>query len=324
MYSYISKAHGFRLFSSGYLNQLPLILPSAYSEFISTTHQDYFRSNSNVYGDFGELTLKLRDISKSVVDLYLSKIAIFLEWVEKYSLESKYVNLASHHNIPNDIINYYLNDYLIGVKGKGSQSVSQHLSALKSYYNYLESIGFSTRQNIFIKPKYKEKSRMNIKCRGVIKYLSPGLIATLLRLSKSKRDGLLLRTAAECGLRSMENQAFVLNDFQVGKTLHKGLLNLFKEMRDNEDKIEFIYLIQGKYSKGSQGRGGSSREVFISRDLLQSMEEYWIEERPATETNYFFLNDSVNNKKPISKSRGTVVFNKIKKVLLEEIKDTEQ
>jgi len=316
MYSYISKVHGFRVFSTEGMNEFPLVLPSSYSEFITTTHQDYYLSNLNTNGDIGELTLNLRDISEKLVDSYLTRLAAFLSWVEEYSIESKYVNIMTHHNLPVDLINYYLNEYLIETRGKGEKSVSQGLAALKSYYSYLEATGFSNRQNIFIKPKFKEKARMNTQHRGVIKYLSPKLITTLILFSQSKRDALLLRTASECGLRSMENTGLLLNDFQVGKSVKKGLLSLFKEMRANEDKQEFIYFLQGKYSKGSSGRGGLAREIFINRDLLQSMEEYWIEERPDTGSNYLFLNDSVNNKEPISKSRGTKVFDNIKKLVL--------
>lgn len=316
MYSYLSKTHNCRIFADE--RNFPIVLPCFYSEFISSHNQDYNLSTSKSEGLINELRPELRDLSEKVVELYLVKITNFLEWLEVYSITSNFVTLAQHHTIPSEIINDYLNNYLIKEKGKGEKAAAQHLGALKSYFTYLEVTGFTSRKNIYIFPKNKEHARMNTKVRAVIKYLTPNLRNSLTRIAKSKRDALLLRTAAECGLRSLENQGLLLNDFRVGGIQKKGLKTLFKEMRKDENKMEFVYYLQGIYSKGSYGRGGKSREIFISRDLLQSMEEYWVDERPQSASSYFFLNNSVNNIEPISKSRGTKVFAKLRVIAIEE------
>lgn len=315
MHSYNSNLHGFRLYSVD--QNFPLPLPCFYSEFISTTHQDYQLINSNFSDSIEELQISLRDISKTVAELYLSKLSNFLEWVELYSIESRYITLATHHNLPEEIINYYLNEHLIDKKGKGIESVTQHTSALRSYYTYLEATGFSNRKNLYIKPIFKEQARTNTSRRTSIKYLTPGVRRTLVHFAKSKRDAIFIRTAAECGLRSMENQGFVLNDFRVGRKTHKGFLSLFQEMDKDNEKLEFVFFLQGIYSKASRGKGGKSRDIFISRDLLLSIREYWAEERPYSDSNFLFLNDARNDKNPISKHRPSKVFKNIRKLVIE-------
>jgi len=250
MYSFNSKKHSCRLYidKSGIL----LPLPSFYSEFISTQHQDYHLLKANdSYKSINEYNLALRDISENVVNTYLAKLAKFLEWIEEYSKTSKYVQLSIHHNIPDKIINHYLNHHLIEVEGKGSHSSSQHLNALISYYSYLEFTGFSNRKNLYIDPALKGIARTNTKKRTAIKYLTPGVRQMFIRFATSKRDALLIRTASECGLRSMENQAFLLKNFKIGRKEYKGLVSLFRELDENENKIEFKYFLQGLYSKGS-------------------------------------------------------------------------
>jgi integrase len=316
MYSYNSIFHNFKIFSDK--KNFPIILPTFYSEFISTTHQDYCLQKVSSYDTIGEWEICLRNTSEKLVEIYLSKLSNFLQWVELYSEGSNYVNLETHQNIPDEIINYYLNEYLIEEQGKGEKSISQHLSALISYYTYLEATGFSNRKNFYIKPKYKEISRRNTRSRTSIKYLTPALITTLVMYAKTKRDALLIRTASECGLRSMENRGLLLNDFKVGTKKHNGLLSLFQEMSIDSHKIEFIYYLQGQYSKGSHGKGGKSRELFISRDLLESIREYWAEERPYSDSEHLFLNNSKNNQNPISKLTPSIIFSNIRKRILKD------
>ncbi|MBA6415141.1 tyrosine-type recombinase/integrase [Colwellia sp. 6M3] len=259
-----------------------------------------------------EIKFDERDLSEKTVNSYALKLSNYLEWIEEYSADSKYVNLSTHHNIHQDIINSYLNNYLIQDKAKGLEAVTQHRAALHSYYTYLEVKGFSNRKNIYIIPDLKDVARRSTNKRTAIKYLSPGLRITLTEYAKTKRDALLIRTSSECGLRTMENRGLLLNDFRVGNKTHKGLLSLFKEMEDNEDQLEFTYYLQGIYSKGSHSKGGKSREVFISKSLLQSMREYWAEERAISDIDHLFLNNSNNNKEAICESRASKVFAEIR------------
>jgi integrase len=316
MHSYVSKTYGFKLYSDS--NGLLLPLPSFYSEFISTHHQDYHLTKINdSYESIEEYKLAPRNISEKLLEINLAKLSNFLEWVEDYSKSSQYVSLGMHHNIPDKIINYYLNQHLIEVECKGEKSSSQHLSSLISYYNYLEFTGFSNRKILYIDPKLKEVARMNTKRRTAIKYLTPSVRQTFINFASTKRDVLLIMTSSECGLRSKENQGFLLKDFNAGGKKYKGLETLFRELEEDENKLEFIYFLQGIYSKGSNGEGGKSREIFLSRSILEEMRDYWIEERPSSDSNHLFLNDSNNNKNPISKSRASDVFRAIRKRIIE-------
>ena len=232
----------------------------------------------------------------------------------------EYLSLANHHNIPNELIQYYLNDYLIVEKGLGEHSVRQHRDALTSYFAYLEFYGFSKAVKLYIKPKFKYTARNNTKSRSAIKYISHDLRHLFVRYAKSKRDALLMRMGFECGLRTKENQGLVLNDFNVGSKTYKGMLSLFKDMESNENKMEFSFRLQGLYSKGSRGKGGKSRDIFIHRSLLQALRDYWIDQRPLSGSDHLFLNRQRGDAESevISHDRATEVFSSIRERILNE------
>lgn len=149
MHTFISSENYFRLFADG--RAIPVPLACFYSEFLSMTHQYYARGQSH--------KLELQNISENTFKPYLYKIEHFLGWVEDYSKNYEYLSLANHHNIPNELILYYLNECLIIDKGLGEHSVRQHRDALTSYFAYLEFNGLSIVKNLYIKPKFKEEAR---------------------------------------------------------------------------------------------------------------------------------------------------------------------
>jgi integrase len=310
MQSFISNGDSFRLFADD--RAVPIPLACFYSEFLSKTYQHYARKRSH--------KIELEDIAENTFKAYLYKLGHFLHWVEIYSKDFKYLSLANHHNIPNELIQYYLNDYLIVDKGLGEHSVRQHKDALTSYFAYLEFYGFSKAIKLYIKPKFKDVARKNTKSRSVIKYLTPDLRHHFVRFANSKRDALLIRMGFECGLRSKENQGLLLKDFNVGSKTYKGMLSLFKDMESNEGKLEFSFRLQGLYSKGSRGKGGKSRDIFLHRSLLQALRDYWVDERPISESNHLFLNKQRGDahSEVISHDRASVVFANIRCLILYE------
>lgn len=310
MQSFISNGDSFRLFADD--RAVPIPLACFYSEFVSSTYQHYVRKQSN--------KLELQDIAENTFKPYLYKLGHFLHWVENYSKGFEHLSLANHHNIPNELIQYYLNDYLILEKELGEHSVRQYRDALTSYFAYLEFYGFSKAVKLYIKPKFKEKSRNNTKSRSVVKYLSPDLRHLFVRYATSKRDALLMRMGFECGLRTKENQGLVLDDFNVGGKTYKGMFSLFKDMELHAGKMEFSFRLQGLYSKGSRGKGGKSRDIFIHRSLLQALRDYWIDQRPLSQSDHLFLNRQQGGieSEVISHDRATQVFSSIRRRILYE------
>ena len=122
----------------------------------------------------------------------------------------------------------------------------------------------------------------------------------------------------ECGLRTKENQGLVLDDFNVGDKKYKGLLSIFNDMELNKTKMEFTFRLQGLYSKGSNGKGGKSRDIFIHRSLLQALKGYWLDERPISNSDHLFLNtqSGETESQVISQDRATVVFSSIRDRIL--------
>ena len=308
MQSFISRDGSFRLFADN--RAVPIPLACFYSEFLSSTYQHYVREHSH--------KLELQDIAENTFKPYLYKLGHFLHWVENYSKDFESLSLANHHNIPNELIQYYLNNFLIVEKRLGEHSVRQHRDALTSYFSYLELYGFSKTKKLYIKPKLKEEARRNTKVNSAVKYLTHDLRHLFVRYANSKRDALLIRMGFECGLRTKENQGLVLNNFNVGGKTYKGILSLFKDMQLNEGKMEFSFRLQGLYSKGSRGKGGRSRDIFIHRSLLQALRDYWIDERPLSESEHLFLNEQRGDTESevISHDRATEVFSSIRDRIL--------
>jgi integrase len=217
------------------------------------------------------------------------------------------------------MLNNYLNDILIVEKSLGEASVKQSIQALTAYYNYLYRTGIIPYpKSLRIKPRLRDAARSNTRKRTSVKYLTPELRNILYHNTSSIRDELLLRTGGECGLRSKENQGFLLNDFRIGNKIHKGLFSLFQDMKINSDKSEFEYYLQGRFSKSKRHSGGSSRTIYIQRDLLRRFEEYYENERPESIHDSFFLNNSNSTyATPIAAARATKVFNIVRnKVML--------
>lgn len=304
MFKFNSEQHKCKLFAHDDLVLLPL--PCLFSDSLS--------QNLEVYSAGREDTLTANPIEEVTVSFILNRLEQFLSWVEEYSKDSKFVSLDNHHNLPNEILNHYLNEVIIEQRALGEASVKQSVQALTAYYNYLYQTGLTNNvRHLFIKPKFRSQARGNTKSRTSVKYLTPDLRNILYQNAATIRDELLLKTGGECGLRSRENQGFLLADFRVGNKTHKGLLSLFDDMELNPEKMEFEYFLQGLFTKSDRHSGGRSRMIFLHRDLLRRFKEYYDTERPESDSNSFFINNSQSgNTKPITASRATLTFKKIR------------
>ncbi len=116
-----------------------------------------------------------------------NRLKNFFNWIVSYSKENEKVSLDRHHNFPEEILNYYLNDYLVGEKKSSARSIDKYLRALRGYYDYLAMTGFTNSKNLFLYPDYKEATRRNTKSRTSVKYLSLALRTILYRNTTSLR-----------------------------------------------------------------------------------------------------------------------------------------
>jgi integrase len=304
MFSYFSEHHNCKLFVHDDL--VPMSLPCLFSDALS--------KNLIVYASGIEDKLIENQIEQVTSTFILNRLEQFLLWIDDYSKESKFVSLEHHHNLPNELLNHYLNDMLIGYKCLGEASVKQSIQALKAYYNYLYKIGMTDNvRYLLIKPKFRSQARINTKTRTSVKYLTPELRNILYQNTSTIRDELILKTGGECGLRSKENLGFLVSDFRVGNKIHNGLLSLFDEMDNNPEKMEFEYYLQGLFTKSVRHSGGKSRTIYLHRDLLRRCKEYYYIERPKSDSNSFFLNNSLSgNTDAIAENRPTKVFKGIR------------
>jgi integrase len=252
--------------------------------------------------------------------IYNNRLHQFLNWLSQYDKKNNTDLLAKHNNLPAAFLNKeYIDNHLIIDSGAGKSAIAAHLSALQYYYNYLCSAQLSTYKHINYSPKLKLTVEGNTKARTSLKYLSKTLRLYIYEDSKSLRDEILLRNGGELGLRTKENLGLLLNNFEFGGKKESGLKTLWREMATNNNQSVYRYLLQGKYSKGARGRGGKSREIFISRYLLKLYQKYYAEERPPTSNNTLLVNNAENALgTPIKENKGTDVFAELRKIIIEK------
>ncbi len=312
-----SNEHGCDVFFDS--DNALLLLPTFFSLHISRTGQGFslhqFVDNNGV----AQERFELETLSKTTVNIYINRLHQFLNWLSNYDRAKKSEWLPKHTVVPQELINKeYIDDYLIEKCGAGKAAIVHHESALQYYYNYLAACNLSTYQRIHHSPKYNIDIEGNTKARNSLKYLSKALRLAMYESATSLRDEIILRNGGELGLRTRENLGLLLDDFEHKGKREAGLTTLWREMKINDKQQSFRFLLQGKYSKGSRGRGGKSREIFIPRYLLRLYHKYFEQERPPTESNHLLLNNAINAVgTPIQTNKGSDVFAEVRGKVME-------
>lgn len=296
-----------------------LLLPTLFSKAVSRTGVVWKRVVSDGKGKFVSTTYQEEEISDVTITILHNKLEHFFNWLILYSQANSQVSIDRHHNIPEELLNYYINTVIIEEQGAGEHTVEQYLMALRDYYNYLAMAGFTNAKDIRVKPRLKSIVKRNTKSRTAVKYLTPELRSILYRNTDSLRDELLLRGGGALGLRSKENQGLLLEDFMVGNKKHLGFKSLFLRMALHPEKMEFEYFLQGQYTKATRNAGGGeSRRLYIHRSLLERYKAYYDKERPESSDNTLLLNASYSEGgKPIAENAASRAFTRAKKKVLE-------
>lgn len=299
---------------------IPLVMPSMFSHSLHKTRTKY----TLAYIDEGDRRVKKakltgESISKSYISEFINELKNFLIWLEEYSLDKQHISLELHHHLHEDILNYYINQVIIVEKAKSDAMAKKAMNALKAYYNYLAFHGFTHLRSIDITPEALNTSIANRNPRNVIKYFSEGLRAQIYANAKDLRDESVLRAGGTCGVREKENIGFLLKDFKAGRILYKGIKSLFDEMDLNLEQPFFEFYLQGKYSKSSNGMGGISRTLYISRETLECFKRYYDNERPECNIDNLFVTDpSSSYLKVISEKCVERAFGYARKIILEK------
>lgn len=296
-----------------------LLLPTLFSKAVSRTGAAWKRITSDGKDKFASKFYQEEEISDVTITILNNKLEHFFNWLIQYSRTNSQVSIDRHHNIPEELLNFYINTVIIEEQGAGEHTVEQYLMALRDYYSYLAMTGFTNAKDIRVKPRLKSAVKRNTKRRTAVKYLTPELRSILYRNTDSLRDELLLRGGGELGLRSKENQGLLLEDFMVGNKKYLGFKSLFLRMEQHPDQMEFEYYLQGQYTKAPRNAGGGeSRKLYIHRSLLERYKNYYDKKRPQSTSNTLLLNSSYSNYgEPIAENAASRVFTRVKKKVLE-------
>jgi hypothetical protein len=287
----------------------PLIIPCLYSRYTYQrgvsielkVRKDRFSNKTNHY--FEEVYIGLDAQYKRA-----NHLGIFLDWVDKRAKFGSQISLANHTALPQEIINQYINEYLVEEMSKSEVVVDRAVTALRSYYNWLHYFFSNPYKNIFVFSSHRQKARKNNTQSLLVKYLLPATRELIYRNASCLLQEIVLRNGGELGCRTKENQGFLLNDFISNKKVHKGILNLFHDMEKSPNKVEFEYYLSSLYTKY-----GRARTLYIERPLLEKMKLYYDTERPKTDSNYLFVSNSNNESKGecISVGYGTVTYRQV-------------
>ncbi|MCA1931699.1 site-specific integrase [Rheinheimera sp.] len=315
--SHKSEYHQCNIFMAEDLSVL--LLPTLFSKAVSRTGVVWKRVTLDGKEKFVSTIYQEEEISDVTITILHNKLEHFFNWLVQYSRHNSLVSIDRHHNIPEELLNHYINTVIIEEQGAGEHTVEQYLIALRDYYNFLAMTGFTNAKDIRVKPRFKSIIKRNTKRRTAVKYLTPELRSILYRNTDSRRDELLLRGGGELGLRSKENQGLLLEDFMVGNKKHLGFKSLFLKMAQHPEQMEFEYFLQGQYTKAPRNTsGGKSRRLFIHRSLLERYKFYYDNERPESAENTLLLNASYGGcGTPIAENAASRAFTRAKKKVLE-------
>lgn len=295
----------------------PIILPCLFARytsenglFIKEKHQKNWATNET------NTIFEEVEISNNAQYVRQNHLSLFLEWVDSDETSAS-VSTINHTALPSDLINIYINEYLIEKMSKSELVVGRAVYSLRSYYNFLHLFLGNKYKKFGVKSSHRELARNNSKRGLLVKYLLPATRELLYRNATNLLEKLVLMNGGELGCRTAENQGFLLNDFKSNKQKHKGLLSLFEELEANPNKSEFKYHLSSLYTKY-----GRSRTLYISRMQLRIMRRYYELERPKSDSDHLFVSNSNRNRgMVISQGFGSETYKKVSGIVRKEMRD---
>lgn len=138
-----------------------LLLPTLFSKAVSQTGVVWKRVTLDGKDKFVSTIYQEEEISDVTITILHNKLEQFFNWLVQYSQANYQVSVDRHHNIPEELLNHYINTVIIEEQGAGEHTVEQHLMALRDYYNYLAMTGFTNAKDIRVKPRFKSIIKRN-------------------------------------------------------------------------------------------------------------------------------------------------------------------
>ncbi|MGR5141720.1 site-specific integrase [Photobacterium sp. DNB23_23_1] len=299
-----------------YDDDVPVLLPCLYSRYTHVTGLSvvYKKKRVETTSAF-EFLLEEVEIGDYAQYERGQQLGLFLEWVEEYDHPS--VTLAWHSALPAELINEYINEYLIVKLQKSEVVVNKAINSLRSYYNWLTHFFDNNYKKVFVFAEYRALARSNNKSTLIVKYLLPATRELLYRHTDSLLEEIVLRNGGELGCRSSENRGFYLDNFKADGKVRNGLRSLFNKLKESPEE-EFKY-----HLPSFDAKYGSARTLYISRTHLLLMEHYYTMERPESTSNHLLVSNSNNHTKGnvVSNRYGSATFYKTLKKLLKVMND---
>ena len=117
-----------------------LFLPTIFSSAVCLHQTAWAKRTVLGYEGFAQTIFEEEEISETSIIVIHNKLTNFFNWLSTYSSDSQYVNIDTHHNLPELLLNHYVNDVLVSQQQCGESSMDHHLMALRYYYDYLAMI----------------------------------------------------------------------------------------------------------------------------------------------------------------------------------------
>jgi integrase len=298
-------------------NYYPLLLPCLFARYTQVLN---YRVESKSQQDLNLRsiihTLEEKEIGPDLSYKICNHLGRFLEWLNVYD-GIEQVNCFSHTALPDLVINEYINEYLIDECSKSEFVVNQAINSLNAYYDWLAFFLGNNRKYIGIKTEYREAARNNNKGSLSVNYLLPQTRQYLYLNANSLLQEIVLRNGGELGCRTRENRGLLLRDFKAHQRTHSGLLTLFEQLESSPGQDDFKYHLSSLYAKY-----GRSRMLYIPRNLLEKMKEYYELERPSSNSNHLLLAGSGETKgQCIDKSFGSNTFLEVRRKVIAKVNE---
>lgn len=116
---------------------IPIGMPTLFAQYTHKTLQAIERvtTQSSLTGDIKH-QLVTKEIGEQTAYQVCNRLGLFLDYINDYN-GNPFVSLDVHTALPDEVINEYLNEYLVGERGKSLDAVEKHKTALEAYYNWL-------------------------------------------------------------------------------------------------------------------------------------------------------------------------------------------
>lgn len=173
--------------------------------------------------------LKSEEKSEATIRVYVRNVGYFLDYVDKNDVDVTTMDVISWK------------ESLIS-KGNSSATVHQYLASIKTYYDFLETIGLVEKNPVAkIKPvKVKNKEKH---------YMNQSMVQAMLDKTTNDRDYAIVLTFVTTGIR-------------VGELINITL-GQYEEMKSNG--VNYIKTI---------GKGNKEHKVFFNAHMIEAIDKY--------------------------------------------------